>query len=69
VSIDDSDGRADLFSAQNERAWQGETYEAWVQRFGSPLDAAAKIKRDPQKKLYPLDRYFGEVSGQKIVNL
>lgn len=72
MSVDDADLRsstAGSVSSQNERAWQGDTYGAWVQRFGHPCAAAAKIKKDPRKKLYPLDRYFAEVSGKKIVNL
>lgn len=53
----------------NEEAWNRETYEAWQQRFGSPLAAAAKLKKDPTKPLTVLYKKFGEVRGKRIMNL
>lgn len=53
----------------NETAWNQLAYEAWTNRFGTPFDAAADIKKDPAKKLGTLHRYFGDVKDKKIVNL
>jgi len=50
-------------------AWNEDTYEAWIERFGTPKEAADKLKKDPTTKLYPILQYFGDISGKKIVNL
>lgn len=50
-------------------AWNEDTYEAWVERFGVPLQAAAKLKKDPTVKLQPILQHFGDVKGKKIANL
>lgn len=52
-----------------ENAWNEDTYEAWVERFGTPLEAAIKLKKDPMVKLQPILPFFGEVKGKKIMNL
>lgn len=54
---------------ENEEAWNKETYNAWVSRFGSPKKAAEKIKAMPEKKLGVLLDKFGDVKGKKIFNL
>lgn len=56
-------------SGANERAWNTGVYEAWVSRFGSPEEAAARIKRSPEARLKGLYRYMGDLSGKKAVNL
>ncbi len=53
----------------NEEAWNIETYEAWLQRFGSPEEAAARLQKDPLKALSVLNKKFGEVSGKRIMNM
>ena len=53
----------------NEIAWNQLAYEAWNNRFGTPFEAAAKIKNDPAKKLGAIYKYFGNVKNKKIVNL
>ncbi|WP_234117965.1 class I SAM-dependent methyltransferase [Clostridium hydrogenum] len=53
----------------NEEAWNKETYNAWIERFGTPKEAAAKIKKDPSKILSVLYSKFGDVKGKKIMNL
>ncbi|MCM2675401.1 class I SAM-dependent methyltransferase [Alkalicoccobacillus plakortidis] len=58
-----------LTTNQNKQAWNDESYQAWVTRFGTPEDAALKIKENPQKPLVTLLPHFGEVSGTRIMNL
>ena len=53
----------------SEELWNEDTYSAWTSRFGTPVEAAAKLRKDPLLKLFPLSTYFGEVSGKKIMNL
>lgn len=53
----------------SEELWNEDTYSAWVARFGTPSEAAEKLKKEPSTKLYPLISYFGEVKGKKIMNL
>ncbi|WP_342561169.1 class I SAM-dependent methyltransferase [Paenibacillus sp. FSL R7-0345] len=53
----------------SEETWNEDTYAAWTSRFGTPAEAAAKLAKDPQAKLFPLNAYLGEVAGKKIMNL
>lgn len=53
----------------NEMAWNQMAYDAWVYRFGTPNEAAEKIKKDPLSRLGPLKEFLNEVNGKKIVNL
>lgn len=55
--------------AKNEELWNKETYEAWVNRFGSPVEEAEKIKKDCTKPLSVLYSKLGNVKGKKIMNL
>ncbi|KUP23712.1 class I SAM-dependent methyltransferase [Paenibacillus sp. DMB5] len=55
--------------ASSEETWNEDTYAAWTSRFGKPAEAAAKLAKDPQGRLYPLQPYLGEVAGKKIMNL
>ncbi|GGF62814.1 S-adenosylmethionine-dependent methyltransferase [Paenibacillus albidus] len=52
-----------------EVLWNEDTYSAWTERFGTPAEAAAKLIKDPEAKLYPLISYFGDVKDKKIMNL
>lgn len=54
---------------ENEEAWNKETYNAWVKRFGTAEEAAEKIKAMPEKKLNILLDKFRDVKGKKIFNL
>ena len=47
---------------ENEEAWNKETYNAWVKRFGTAKEAAEKIKSMPEKKLNVLLDKFGDVT-------
>ena len=49
----------------NEIAWNQLAYEAWNNRFGTPFEAAAKIKNDPAKKLGAIYKYFGRIFTKK----
>jgi ubiquinone/menaquinone biosynthesis C-methylase UbiE len=53
----------------SEELWNEDTYTAWVTRFGTPSEAAAKLIKEPSAKLYPLSSYFGDVKGKKMMNL
>lgn len=64
------DALQEELSANNSRVWAHEdTYSAWLQRFGSAEEAAARILRDPTAKLAPLDRYLLPVADLSVVNL
>ncbi|MFH1569927.1 MAG: methyltransferase domain-containing protein [Gemmatimonadota bacterium] len=54
---------------QNQSTWQGEAYQAWVERFGPPSQAAADLARDPRARLVPLIDHLGEVAGRRVANL
>ncbi|MEK5237645.1 class I SAM-dependent methyltransferase [Paenibacillus sp. FSL L8-0470] len=53
----------------SEELWNEDTYAAWTSRFGTPSEAAAKLTKDPASRLFPLNAYFGEVRGKKMMNL
>lgn len=53
----------------DQNVWNEDTYEAWIARFGTPKEAAVKLKMDPKVKLYPILQYFGDVKGKKVLNL
>jgi 2-polyprenyl-3-methyl-5-hydroxy-6-metoxy-1,4-benzoquinol methylase len=50
-------------------AWNEDTYDAWVERFGIPQEAAAKLMNNPESKLNPILQHFGNVADKKIMNL
>ncbi|EST12079.1 class I SAM-dependent methyltransferase [Sporolactobacillus laevolacticus] len=56
-------------ASQNEQAWNDEAYQAWINRFGTPEQAAEKIKRDPEGKLGALYPYLDDSRGQNVINL
>ncbi len=57
-------------SDQNKSAWNGSTYQSWLNRFGTPQEAAAKIVADPAKRVSGALRHMGEnLNGQRIINL
>ncbi|MCL1631736.1 class I SAM-dependent methyltransferase [Sporolactobacillus sp. CPB3-1] len=56
-------------SGINGQAWNHEAYQAWINRFGTPDEAAKKIRRDPEGKLGSMASYFQNVKGKKIINL
>ncbi|OHD18954.1 MAG: SAM-dependent methyltransferase [Spirochaetes bacterium GWD1_61_31] len=59
VAVDDS-GRA---------AWNGPTYQAWVERFGPPEEAAKRLVADPAKSLATLREALGDLCGRHVLNL
>lgn len=52
-----------------QNAWNEDTYDAWVERFGTPKAAGLRLKSNPEGKLYPILQYFGEPKGKKVLNL
>jgi 2-polyprenyl-3-methyl-5-hydroxy-6-metoxy-1,4-benzoquinol methylase len=53
----------------NKEAWNQETYNAWIERFGTPKEYIEKLTKDPSSKLYPIYEFFGDVKGKSIMNL
>lgn len=53
----------------NQQSWNNETYNAWVNRFGTPQDAIIKLRKDPSKTLSSISHKLGQVEGKKIMNL
>ncbi|MEX2104767.1 MAG: class I SAM-dependent methyltransferase [Bacilli bacterium] len=53
----------------NESAWSERSYEAWVNRYGLPHEAAQRIKKDPAGRLSSLYKHIGDVNGKKVINL
>jgi ubiquinone/menaquinone biosynthesis C-methylase UbiE len=55
---------------KNMTAWNTGAYQAWINRFGTPHDAAKKIIGNPENRVGSLYTFFGEdVHGKKIINL
>ncbi len=54
---------------QNQDAWNKQSYDAWLERFGTPADMAKRLRDDPAKTLQPLTSAMGNVNGKKILNL
>ena len=54
---------------ESKNVWNEDTYEAWVERFGTPFEAAERLKSNPGVKLYPILQYFGDVKDKNILNL
>jgi 2-polyprenyl-3-methyl-5-hydroxy-6-metoxy-1,4-benzoquinol methylase len=57
-------------SRHNRQAWTGSNYEAWLQRFGTPAEAARRIQKDPAGRLASLEPYLGgPLAGRRVMNL
>lgn len=54
---------------QNKDAWNKESYNAWVTRFGTPKDYAIKIRKDPEQLIKGLFDDHCDFKGKKIMNL
>ncbi|MFD1774926.1 class I SAM-dependent methyltransferase [Paenibacillus rhizophilus] len=67
--MDENKPDSAVTSSVSEELWNEDTYSAWTSRFGTPKEAAAKLRNNPAVKLQPLLAHFGEVSGKKIMNL
>jgi SAM-dependent methyltransferase len=55
--------------AGNLEAWQEDTYEAWVERFGTPAEVVTRLRRNPTVVVRPLYKLLGEIAGARIANL
>lgn len=54
----------------NMKAWNIGVYQAWINRFGPPMEAAKKIKEEPRKRIGPVLEHMGEtLQGKKMINL
>lgn len=56
-------------TANNQSSWNSETYNAWIERFGTPKEIAEKIIASPTKMLSSLKDLFVDVKGKKILNI
>jgi 2-polyprenyl-3-methyl-5-hydroxy-6-metoxy-1,4-benzoquinol methylase len=54
---------------QNKLAWNTGAYGAWLTRFGSPSEAAIKIKENPEKRIGHVLQQMGNIQGKKVINL
>lgn len=62
-------GLQDVNGQVNQEAWNQNTYDAWVNRHGTPQEAASKIAKNPLSRLHPWSKHLGSVSGTDIMNL
>ncbi|MDR6997587.1 class I SAM-dependent methyltransferase [Neobacillus niacini] len=53
----------------NQRAWNQNNYQALINRYGDPANAAAKIKENPEWRLHPFLNYMGDLQDKKILHL
>jgi 2-polyprenyl-3-methyl-5-hydroxy-6-metoxy-1,4-benzoquinol methylase len=54
----------------NKETWNAGAYQAWINRLGTPEEAAIKLKSDPIKRIGPIYKHFGtDIRGKKIMNL
>ncbi|CAH8712854.1 class I SAM-dependent methyltransferase [Paenibacillus thiaminolyticus] len=53
----------------NQASWNANAYQAWLNRFGQPEEAAARIKKDPAKRIGELYKYAGDVRRKRVINL
>ena len=56
-------------SRANKEAWFHRAYEAAYRGYGSPDEAAAKIRQDPAYVMRATSKYFGDVRGKSVANL
>lgn len=52
----------------NVAAWNDRPYAAWLNRHGSPAEAASRIARDPSARLGTVRPYLGELRGKRAIN-
>ena len=56
-------------SRANRAAWSHRAYEAWQHGYGSPPEAAASIREDPEIILREYREHLGDVRGKVVANL
>lgn len=60
---------SDFELSENLEAWQEDTYDAWVERFGPPAEVVSRLRRNPTVVVRPLYKLLGELPGARIANL
>ncbi|MGG1399678.1 methyltransferase domain-containing protein [Bacillus salipaludis] len=53
----------------NQMAWNQNNYEALINRYGEPANAAMKIRENPEWRLHPFIKYMGDLKDKKILHL
>ena len=53
---------------RNRVAWDANSYDAWVNRYGEPVVASASIVADPKHALRRILKYVGNPASLKIAN-
>lgn len=60
----------DEMTSINKEAWNQNNYQALVNRFGLPEEAAMKIKENPRWRLHPFQKYLpDDVGSKKVLHL
>ncbi|WP_347552495.1 class I SAM-dependent methyltransferase [Pseudalkalibacillus hwajinpoensis] len=59
----------DNMTEQNQVSWNQQNYEALLNRFGSPQEAAVKLKENPTGRLKSLIPYLPPLEGKQVANL
>ncbi|MBN8210653.1 class I SAM-dependent methyltransferase [Bacillus sp. NTK071] len=54
---------------QNEKSWNQQTYEALLNRFGTPEEAATKLKANPVARLKSLMPFLPPMEDKNVANL
>jgi len=55
-------------SDQNRTAWEAQSYQAWVNAYGTPSQTAKKLLRDPHVKLRRILPHIDNVQDKKVAN-
>lgn len=67
--LENQNTKKDVSIDKNEQSWNDNSYDAWINRFGEPSEAAKKISKDPKKMISTIYNKFGNVQGKKVMNL
>lgn len=54
---------------QNKKAWEYRVYEFWYMKYGTPMELAKQILKDPVVQLKKHKPYFENIKGKRIANL
>lgn len=59
----------DHFQNSNNSLWQSDTFAAYVNKYGSPEEAAKKVLKNPERILFPMKEDIGNLKFKKVANL
>ncbi|MGN1400656.1 MAG: class I SAM-dependent methyltransferase [Bacillus sp. (in: firmicutes)] len=58
-----------MFTKENERAWNQNNYAALLERYGQPHAVADKIKQNPGWRIFPFGKYMPNLAGKNVLHL